>query len=257
MLEAHQPSKKVKKKENTHVSMDKLIKPQEVEPAEVNHPQKCQSIADSCFEDLLPDYNQTMNNDSQITIKAASVENTPDSDVQFIKPQAPSTTNKPPSSFVFLEVELLPTHFKIPEIQNNIKKSTMVNSTQTCREMKMNYARYVNKSFLEKIAKLEIRTFCYETYRLNAKAFEFYTGLSTDDFDEVFQFFGNDAERVNVCKTKTPEIKKIPCLPKSKHISAQNQMFLSLARMRCSLILQDLAYRYGVTASFASKLTSA
>lgn len=90
------------------------------------------------------------------------------------------------------------------------------------------------------------------------KKFRFYTGLTYEQFLVLWQFLGLPTENtlqtwLSQSRTDSNVVRQGD---KRKSLSLENQLFLTLVRLRSGLLVQDLSYRFGVSVSQVSKIVT-
>lgn len=97
--------------------------------------------------------------------------------------------------------------------------------------------------------------FDFENCCLDPKMFEFYIGLHPDQFDMMWNFFGPDTKQLVIWQGQQRTGKdKRSYLKTTKTISPKNQLFITLVRLRCGLLMKDIAYRFNISESYVSKI---
>lgn len=126
--------------------------------------------------------------------------------------------------------------------------------TETCAMISDNFFK---KPFEDEIKKLQDKilhmSFNYETCYLDVEKFSFYTGLSNEHFIVLWNFLGEETSNLVIWRgKKNPQSKG--GYKRCRIISPKNQLFLTLVRLRCGILLKDLAYRFDISESYASKI---
>lgn len=84
-------------------------------------------------------------------------------------------------------------------------------------------------------------SFSYESCRQTEDKFFFYTGLRPDQFDALWSFLGDDTWNVIIWRGEKNS-NSLQSRRNSRVLTAENQIFLMLVRLRTGLLLQDLSY---------------
>lgn len=92
---------------------------------------------------------------------------------------------------------------------------------------------------------------CYEKCkRLSEEDFRFYTGVSQDLFELLYEFLGGDA----VCtKLKYTCNRKSPTKFTESQLSPKDRLFMTLLRFRRGIILRDLKILFNISEAYSSK----
>lgn len=141
------------------------------------------------------------------------------------------------------------------KLENNIsnKSSTANRTTETCAMLTDYYKKPLedeNKKLQDKIERI---SFSYESCHKNKKKFLFYTGLTPEHFNVLWKYLGKETENLVIWRGKL-DLQPKGLYRRNKKISPQNQLFLTLVRLRCGMLLKDLAYRFDIHESYASKI---
>lgn len=127
-------------------------------------------------------------------------------------------------------------------------------STSTCSDLKNNlFENKLKKEIATLKAHIQKTSFNYDSCRLDEKKFLFYTGLTFEQFDVLWSFLGDEALHLKIWrggKDKQSQAKRQYLKP----VTPQNQIFIMLVRLRTGILLQDLAYRFGISVSYVSKI---
>lgn len=98
-------------------------------------------------------------------------------------------------------------------------------------------------------------SFNFESCYLDPSRFLYYTGLSPDQFNFMFNFFGADTNHLVIWQgQKRTYTGKRQYFNRTKSISPKNQLFITLVRLRCGLLMKDIAYRFDISESYVSKI---
>lgn len=100
---------------------------------------------------------------------------------------------------------------------------------------------------------LEMLSFCYETCLRDPAKFKFYTSLLPCQFRVLWNLLGPEANNLRIwrgSKSNTP----FQFHHGSKALTAKNQLFLTLIRLRLGHVLKDLSYRFNISISYTSKI---
>ena len=92
--------------------------------------------------------------------------------------------------------------------------------------------------------------------------FKFYAGLTYSQFLALWEFQGPAANklvhwgRAQKGNTKTAGKSPEKCLGPPRKLTPQNELFLTLVRLRCGLLNRDLVYRFGISESSVSDIVT-
>lgn len=143
---------------------------------------------------------------------------------------------------------------KLKDISTQTELNTANRKTNTTNKLASDY--YGDK-YKVKIVKLQNQLkesyFSYESFKNNEKTFKFYTSLTTLQFDVLWKFLGDDALVLNMWRGES-RVSPKHSRKEPKTISPQNQLFLTLVRLRVGLVLFDLSNRFGISVSYASRI---
>ena len=147
---------------------------------------------------------------------------------------------------------------------SSVCKISQDEETQTpsrCLSLKETIALKVENIELKmKIGDLEnqcthSKAFSIEDVKYDDKKMKFYTGLSYEQFICLWRFLGPATINLSrVCKQSEHTSTKVRG-PKRK-LSPENELFLTLVRLRLGLLHTDLAYRFGVSVSTVHDITT-
>ena len=95
-------------------------------------------------------------------------------------------------------------------------------------------------------------SFCIELFTNNNDAIQFYTGFESYNIMLIssFKFLGDDVNHLQYKDTSTEPSTRVHSeetrgAPRS--LTPLNEFFLVLCRLRCALLVNDIAYRFGVS----------
>lgn len=91
--------------------------------------------------------------------------------------------------------------------------------------------------------------------RENDEKCHFYTGLIWDQFLALWRFLGPAREKLTLWNMSVKKDVISPCKRRgpNRKLSAMDQLFMTLIRLRLGLLQQDLAYRFCVSTSYVSR----
>ena len=94
-------------------------------------------------------------------------------------------------------------------------------------------------------------SFCIELFTNNNDAIQFYTGFeSYDMLISCFKFLGDDVNHLQYKDTSTESSTRVhseETRGAPRLLTPLNEFFLVLCRLRCALLVNDIAYRFGVS----------
>lgn len=96
--------------------------------------------------------------------------------------------------------------------------------------------------------------FCYENCSQHSAQFKFYTGLTVPQFIHLFSSLGTAVDNLAYYKSKGSG--KRQRIKTKMKLSPQNQLFLTLVRLRVGLLHKDLAYRFKLSISTVSTIVT-
>ena len=98
--------------------------------------------------------------------------------------------------------------------------------------------------------------FTFENIKDSDKQFKFYTGISYDQFEAIFEFLGPAANKLSYWNRDNKNAEKTPTKKPGpdRKLSPRNELLLTLMRLRLCLLYEDLAYRFGIAASHVSTI---
>ncbi|XP_014670846.1 PREDICTED: uncharacterized protein LOC106811658 [Priapulus caudatus] len=101
-----------------------------------------------------------------------------------------------------------------------------------------------------------VKFFCVDDVKDNDRKCKFYTGLTWLQFLCVWEFLGPAMEKLTYWNQPLKSCRKSPSKTRGtkRKLSATNELFLTLVRLRTGLLNEDLGYRFGITSSTVSKI---
>ena len=89
-------------------------------------------------------------------------------------------------------------------------------------------------------------SFVVDSVKNDDKAFKFYTGLTFQQFLCLWDFLGDSVKKISYWNTNVGDLNKTPSKRpgRRRKLTPQNELFLTLIRLRLGLLQQDLAYRF-------------
>lgn len=99
-------------------------------------------------------------------------------------------------------------------------------------------------------------SFSFETCKSDDAKFHFYTGMHVDSFMALWAFLGDVTNKVNYWRKRrkvddnTPSKRSGP----ERKLNPQNQLFVTLIRLRRGFSTKDISYRFQVSQSFISNV---
>ena len=92
--------------------------------------------------------------------------------------------------------------------------------------------------------------------REDPKKFKFFTGLSTDSFDCLVTFLGDTVNRLRYCGRKTKFVTETPSKRRgrSRKLSPNDQLFLTLIKLRRGYTNKDLSYFFELSTGYISTI---
>ncbi|XP_035988198.1 uncharacterized protein LOC105923908 isoform X2 [Fundulus heteroclitus] len=96
--------------------------------------------------------------------------------------------------------------------------------------------------------------FSVDDVKNDDKQFQFYTGLTWIQFMALWNFLGPAKDDLTYYKSSKPEKSPSERPGVKRKLDPINELFLTLIRLRSGLLLNDLAYRFGISVSLVSKI---
>ena len=92
-------------------------------------------------------------------------------------------------------------------------------------------------------------SFGVDSVKNDDKSFKFYTGLTFQLFLCLWDFLGDSVKKISYWNTNVGDLNKTPSKRpgRRRKLTPQNELFLTLIRLRLGLLHQDLAYRFKTT----------
>ena len=90
-------------------------------------------------------------------------------------------------------------------------------------------------------------SFCLDDVKDDDKKMQFYTGLTFLQFQCLWRFLGDSVN--NLCRPKNPNKDQSATKGRDRKLTPENELFLTLVRLRLGLLHQDIAYRFGISVS--------
>lgn len=172
-----------------------------------------------------------------------------------VKAEKSAVTPKTRAKDVAINVDIRP-------VQCSVATQTMF----TCREELLHKIALIaskrearaEDSPIRKPEKKEEK-FGYNSLSSSPKMFEFYCGLTPSQFDHLFSSFGDEVNQLKLLKGSETDLEAdLPPLEEQKapkhKISLQNQLFLTLMKLRQDFPNEDIACRFDAGSSYISQI---
>ncbi|XP_015127791.1 uncharacterized protein LOC107048869 [Diachasma alloeum] len=152
------------------------------------------------------------------------------------------------------EIISTPTEIKTEyDEECQVDPKTQDATTETCMEVEGIYIKKLQAEITELRMQLENNSFGYDEQQRNESAFKFYTGFNYQQFDVLWNILNPEASNLRIWKgNDTPLIAKQRY--SKRKISQKDQLFLTLTRLRCGFLLEDLSFRTGLSYSWISRI---